>query len=410
MDERNWTNEKAVLGGASKLGYCRIEMKKRGESRIEGFHLLSVRQRREVVAAWVEECDMPAFEGALTIEMADKMVENAIAVFGVPFGVAPNFLINGKEMLVPMAIEEPSVVAGASNAARMVRHGSGFAAQADPPLAAAQIEILDPCSDAQKRISDASAELMRAADETQPELVSLGGGAREIVVREAVGKSERLVVHLLVDCVDAMGANAVNTMAEAIAPRIAEISGGRKGLCIVTNLADRRLARASCEVPFGALERRGFSGEAVAAGVAAASDFALDDPYRAATHNKGIFNGIDALLVATGNDWRAVEAGGHAYAARGGKYGPLSSWNMVGDRLVGSIEMPMMVGIAGGASKVHPLARFCLKLMGVERGSDLARIAVSVGLASNLAALSALCSEGIQEGHMRLHRRKLGRE
>jgi hydroxymethylglutaryl-CoA reductase len=313
--------------------------------------------------------------------------------------------VNGRDVFVPMAIEEPSVVAAASNAARIARSGGGFSAAADPPLGAAQVELLDPDPGADAAIQAARAELLALADAAQPELVALGGGARDVVVRRAVGGPERLVVHLLVDCRDAMGANMLNTVAEAVAPRLAELGRSRRGLRILTNLADTRLARAGCRVPLAALARRGFDGAEVAAGVAAASRFADADPYRAATHNKGIFNGVDALLLACGNDWRAVEAGGHAYAARGGAYRPLSTWRVDGGNLEGRIEMPMAVGIVGGAVAKHPVARLCLEILGVETGAELAEVAVSVGLASNLAALAALASEGIQQGHMRLHSR-----
>jgi len=337
---------------------------------------------------------------------AGAMIENAIGCIGVPLGVAANFAINGCDTIVPMAVEEPSVVAAASNAARMARAGGGFRADADPPLGAAQVELLDPSPGAAAAIEAARDEILALANATQKELVLLGGGARDVVVRRDVGGPHRLVVHLLVDCRDAMGANMLNTMAEAVATRLAEIAGARPGLRILTNLADTRLARASCRVPITELARRGFDGASVAAGVAAASRFAEADSYRAATHNKGIFNGIDALLLACGNDWRAVEAGGHAYAAKDGAYRPLSAWTVEGDHLGGRIEMPMAVGIVGGATAVHPVARLCLDILGVETGSELAMVAVSVGLATNLAALAALASEGIQQGHMRLHGRR----
>ncbi len=385
-------------------------MKSRGKSRLKGLYRMQAEERREILCERLEKETDCGFEFQLPLELADRMVENAVGVFGVPLGVASNFRINDFDVLVPMAIEEPSVIAAASNAARMVRAGSGFIADADPPYTVAQIEILSPSTDARERIVAAENELLKLADATQPELVSLGGGAKEIAVRESVGGAERLVAHLIVDCVDAMGANVVNTMAEAISRRIAELAGGRAGLRILTNLADRRLARARCEVPFEALERDGFPGKDVARGVVAASGFAAADPYRAATHNKGVFNGIDAVLMATGNDWRAVEAGGHAFAARKGSYGPLAEWRLENDRLVGSLELPMAVGIVGGASRSHPMARLCLDLMGVESATELAWIVASTGLASNLAALAALSSEGIQRGHMRLHERKLDTE
>lgn len=382
-------------------------MRDRGSSRIEGFHLLGTAARRERLRAALGGVDVGGvLDAGLDAPFAEAMIENAVGCIGVPLGVAANFTINEHDVFVPMAVEEPSVVAGASNAARMARAGGGFRAEADPPVGAAQVELLEPGPGAAGAIAAARAEILALADAAQPELVRLGGGARCVVVREGVGGPHRLVVHLTADCRDAMGANTLNTMAEAVAPRLAALAGARRGLRILTNLADTRLARASCRVPADALARKGFDGASVAAGVAAASRFAEEDPYRAATHNKGIFNGIDALLLACGNDWRAVEAGGHAYAARGGAYGPLSTWEVDGDHLRGRIEMPMAVGIVGGAARVHPVARLCLEILGVESGSELAMVAVAVGLASNLAALAALASEGIQEGHMRLHARR----
>jgi hydroxymethylglutaryl-CoA reductase len=267
--------------------------------------------------------------------------------------------------------------------------------------------VLDPAPGAAERIASGAARIRAIADATQPELVGLGGGARDVEIRDAVGSAGRLVVHLVVDCRDAMGANMVNAMAEAVSTEIAELAGGRAGLRILTNLADRRLARAACRVPFDALARPGFDGESVARGIESASRFAEGDPYRAATHNKGVFNGIDALLLATGNDWRAVEAGGHAFAARSGRYLPLTAWRVEGDELRGRIELPLPVGIVGGACAFHPTARRCLELLGVESAVELAQVAASVGLAANLAALAALASEGIQAGHMRLHARRV---
>ena len=378
-------------------------MKSKGKSRLPRFHNRSPAKRLEEISRRI---DKPGFGVDLTIEKADAMIENAVGVFCLPLGIATNFIVNGVEILVPMAVEEPSVIAAASNAARMARAGTGFLAQADPPIMTGQVEILDPSPGARERLENSVDEIVRIADAVQPELVSLGGGMRTMAVRCDVGEPGRLVVHLYVDCRDAMGANMVNTMAEAVSNRLAEIAGGRAGLRILTNLADRRLARARCSIPFEALDREGFIGKDVAVGISAASDFACSDPYRAATHNKGIFNGIDAFLLACGNDWRAVEAGAHAFAARGGSYAPLATWQIEGSDLVGEVEMPMAVGLVGGASTAHPKAVACLDLVGVECASELAQVAVSVGLASNLAALAALAGEGIQSGHMRLHGRK----
>lgn len=381
---------------------------KRGTSRLKGFHRISAEERRAAIGEKLGLGQKRLFE-RIPQELVDKMVENSVGVFAVPLGVATNFRVNGSDVLVPMAVEEASVIAAASNAAKMARAGSGFLANAAQSLMIAQIEILDHRKDAGERIEEAQSELLSKANDSQKELLALGGGARAIEVRRSVGDPGRLVVHLAVDCLDAMGANMVNTMAETISGDVAALSGGRVGLRILSNLADRRLARAECEIPFEALARRGFEGRDVAAGIAAASRFASCDPYRAATHNKGIFNGIDAVLLATGNDWRAVEAGGHAFAARGGTYGPLATWEIRGKKLVGAIELPMAVGVVGGAAKAHPTARRCLEIMGVETAKELAEVVASAGLASNLAALAALSSEGIQPGHMRLHERKLGK-
>jgi hydroxymethylglutaryl-CoA reductase len=380
-------------------------MKSKGTSRLAGFYRKTLNERREQVTEETGVRLGEVLDKGLPGELAERMVENAVGVLGLPLGIATNFIVNGREVLVPMAIEEPSVIAAASNAARMARAGGGFTAEADPSLMAAQIEILSPAEGARAAIEEAAPSLLELADSTQPELVSLGGGARGLEIRAGVGEA-RLVVHLIVDCLDAMGANIVNTMAEALSGPIAAMSGGRAGLRILTNLADRRRVRVRCDIPFEAMKRGSYPGKAVSEGVVSACAFAAADPYRAATHNKGIFNGIDAVLIATGNDWRAVEAGGHAYASRNGRYAPLTTWSAEGETLVGAIELPMAVGIVGGASRAHPVARAGLELMGVETASDLAGITASVGLASNLAALAALAAEGIQLGHMRLHSRK----
>lgn len=375
-------------------------------SRIPGFSHLGYERRREVLSGFVSDNGLAHLTQPLPMELVERLIENAVGVFGMPLGLATNFIVDAREILVPMAIEEPSVVAAASNAARMARSGGGFRTSADPPRVVAQIELLEPADTAAVQILGARDELLATADRTQPELVSLGGGARELRVRENIGGPGRAVVHLEVDCKDAMGANIANTMAEAIAPRLAELAQAKTGLRIVTNLADSRLASAEVNLPVSALTRGDFPGASVAEGIEAASHFAEADPYRATTHNKGIFNGVDAVLLATGNDWRAVEAGGHAFACRHGNYEPLSTWRVRGDELWGKIEMPMAVGIVGGAARAHPVARFSLELLGVTQGHELARVAVSVGLASNLAALAALASEGIQRGHMRLQGRR----
>ena len=340
------------------------------------------------------------------------MVENAVGVFGLPLGVATNFRVNGRDILVPMAIEEPSVVAGASFAARLCREGGGFTTSSDTPVMIAQVQVLDLVNPHQARLALLADKkrLLEFANTTDPVIVGLGGGARDIEARviEHSPVGPMLVLHLLYDCLDAMGANTVNTAAEALRPMIEEITGGRVGLRILSNLADRRLARAAAKIPTAALAFDAYPGEVVRDRIVEAWAFAAADPYRAATHNKGIMNGIDAVVVATGNDWRAIEAGAHAYAARSGRYTSLSQWGKDAEgNLVGTLEMPMAVGIVGGATKVHPAARAALKVMGIRNARELAETIVAVGLAQNLAALRALATEGIQRGHMSLHARQL---
>lgn len=389
-------------------------------SRLAGFYNLSLEEKigRLAKAAELLPQDLAAFhQGGLTVEQADHMVENAIGVFGLPLGVALNFIVNGREVLVPMAIEEPSVIAGASFMAKLARAGGGFMASAKPPEMIGQLQILDvdDREAACQRLLKHKAELLAKADSVDPILRDLGGGARDLEIRRIdespVGAF--LVAHLIYDVRDAMGANAVNTACERLAPHVERITGGRVHLRILSNLADRRLAKATCTIPLDALAFRSpsgqaFSGEAVRDGVIAAWAFAAADPYRAATHNKGIMNGVDAVVIATGNDWRAVEAGAHAYAARSGRYTSLSRWGQDADgNLIGELEMPMAIGIVGGATRVHPAAQAALKLMGVRSACELAEIIVSVGLAQNLAALRALATEGIQRGHMSLHARQV---
>lgn len=349
---------------------------------------------------------------ALTLDTAERMIENAAGTYALPLGIAQNFIINGREVLVPMVIEEPSVVAGASFMAKLAGIGGGFIAHADPPLMIGQMQILDApnLSTARQKILDEKAALLAEANRIDPVLQKLGGGARDLEVRliEDSPIGPFLVLHLLYDVRDAMGANAVNTAVERLASRIEGLTGGRVLLRILSNLADRRLARAQCRIPAEALAFEGFTAGQVIDGIVAAWAFAAADPYRAATHNKGIMNGVDAVVMATGNDWRAVEAGAHAYAARSGRYTSLSTWGKSADgSLTGSLEMPMAVGIVGGATRVHPAAQASLRLMGVTTAAQLAEIIVSVGLAQNLAALRALATEGIQRGHMSLHARQV---
>jgi hydroxymethylglutaryl-CoA reductase len=380
------------------------------------FHQLSLAARLEALS---RESGVPLADllpisgfGGLTSEQADHMVENAVGVFGLPLGVARNFIVNEREVLVPMAIEEPSVIAGASFMAKLARETGGFKAETTPPEMIGQLQLLDvkDLDQAISNILEHRAEILEMAGTMDPVLSKYGGGPRDLVVRKlhSTTISDFLVVHLVMDVRDAMGANAVNTALEKIAPRVAEIAGGRVHLRILSNLADRRLARAECQIPLDALAFDDYKAETVRDGILEAWAFAEADPYRAATHNKGIMNGVDAVLIATGNDWRAVEAGAHAYAARSGRYTSLSQWSKdKAGNLCGTLEMPMAVGIIGGATRVHPVAQAALKLMKVESATRLAEVVASVGLAQNLAALRALATEGIQRGHMSLHARQV---
>jgi hydroxymethylglutaryl-CoA reductase len=340
------------------------------------------------------------------------MIENVIGVFSLPLGIALNFQVNGVDTLVPMVLEEPSVVAGASYMARLARDGGGFQASCTDPVMIGQLQLLDlgDLTLARDQILEKKEELLGGLVDLDPILRDLGGGPVDLEVREishsAIGPF--LVVHLLIDVRDAMGANAVNTACETLAPAIEDLTGGRVHLRILSNLADRRLASARCTIPVDSLAFGEYSGEEVRDGIIEAWAFADADPYRAATHNKGIMNGIDAVLLATGNDWRAVEAGAHAYAARYGFYRSLSTWSVDSDgSLVGEIELPLAVGIVGGATRVHPSVKAILALMDVKSASHLSEIIASVGLAQNLAALRALATDGIQQGHMRLHARQV---
>jgi len=395
-------------------------------SRISGFYQLSAAQRQFVVAEWaaLSADQVAAVEellrnlGGLTLDQADKMVENVVSTYALPLGIATNFVVNGRDVLAPMVIEEPSVVAGASYAAKLARAGGGFHVETTESLMIGQMQVLDvpDLAVAAASVQAGKQRLLDLANSADPVIVSLHGGARDIEVRTIAESpvGPMLVVHLIYDCRDAMGANMVNTACEALAPLIEEMTGGRVNLRILSNLADRRLARARCVVPARELATDALDGDEVAHRIVEAYALAAVDPYRAATHNKGIMNGIDAVVMATGNDWRAIEAGAHAYAARDGAYRSLSTWTYVpgdgagqGGALVGTLEVPMAVGIVGGATRVHPLARFALQLMGVKSARELAEIIAAVGLAQNLAAIRALATEGIQKGHMALHARQV---
>ncbi|MCD6312499.1 MAG: hydroxymethylglutaryl-CoA reductase, degradative [Thaumarchaeota archaeon] len=379
-------------------------------SRISGFYKLTPEERLKKVAEFAdlttEEQDLLRRFGALDEATANRMIENVIGVFQFPLGIAVNFLINGRDYMIPMVIEEPSVVAAASNAARMTRAGGGVYTQSTESLMIGQIQLVgvkDPYG-ARLEVLRNKNEILELANECDPILVKLGGGAKGLEARVIDSRlGPMLIVHLIVDVKDAMGANAVNTMAEAVAPRLASITGGRFRLRIISNLADRRLVRAWTRIPPEAV-----GGREVAEGIVEAWAFADADPYRAATHNKGIMNGVDAVVIATGNDWRAVEAGAHAYACRFGCYKPLSTWELdEKGNLVGTLEMPLAVGIVGGATRTNPLARISLKILGVRSARELAEIIGAVGLVQNLAALRALAAEGIQAGHMSLHAKNI---
>ncbi|GAA4617301.1 hydroxymethylglutaryl-CoA reductase, degradative [Saccharopolyspora hordei] len=380
-------------------------------SRLAGFKDRSISQRRSLVAAHagVDEDQLAAFDpgSGLGLEQADRMVENVVGVLGVPLGVATNFTVNGRDVLVPMATEEPSVVAAASNAARIARVRGGFTTSSTDPLMQAQVQVVDTADPeaARLRLLEARDELVELANRQDPRLVELGGGVRDLVVRLVEARTQRYVVaHLVVDVRDAMGANAVNTMAEAIADRVGEIAGGRPLLRILTNKADLRLARARA-----VFDAEAVGGPGVVADIVHAAALAEADPYRAATHNKGIMNGITAVVLATGNDTRAVEAGAHSHAVSAqGRYTSLSRFERDADgNLVGTLELPMAVGLVGGATKVHPVAQRAVQVLGVSTAAELAETITAVGLAQNFAALRALATEGIQRGHMALHARNV---
>ncbi len=380
------------------------------------FYDLSLEERLQQVGAEsglaAEELAALGGSAGLSPAQADHMIENVVGIYSLPLGIARNFVVNSREVLVPMVLEEPSVVAGASFMAKLAKAGGGFTASADEPHMIGQMQIVelpDPAAARLRLLAEKDALLAEVA-RVDPVLARLGGGPVDLEVRliEESPVGPFLVLHLIYDVRDAMGANAINTATERLTPSVQKISGGRVHLRILSNLADRRLARAACTIPLPQLAFNEFSAEQVRDGVIAAWAFAAADPYRAATHNKGIMNGVDAVVLATANDWRAVEAGAHAYAARSGRYTSLSTWGMdEKGNLTGFLEMPMAVGIVGGATRVHPSARAALKLIGIQSARELAEIIVSVGLAQNLAALRALATEGIQRGHMGLHARQV---
>ncbi len=381
-------------------------------SRIPGFYRRTLHERREAISARIDvgPDELAVLDsGGLSPDQADKTVENVLGTYALPFGLQLNVRVNGKDRLVPMVVEEPSVIAAASNAARIIRASGGFEARVDQAEMTAQVEldeVADPHASA-ARIAAHRDEVLHVAALAVPGLVRRGGGPKEIEVRD-LGDGV-LVVHLYVDCRDAMGANLVNSVAEAVGPRLAQLAGGRLGLKILTNLCDRRRVKVRCHAAPEdlALKDDPQSGEDVLDRIVRASRFAERDPYRAATHNKGVMNGIDAVVMATGNDYRAVEAGAHAWAASSGRYRPLALWRRSGQRLIGELDLPLSLGIVGGTLRVHRAARLALKIAGVRSADDLAMLAACAGLASNLAALRALSTEGIQRGHMSLHARSV---
>jgi len=377
-------------------------------SRLEGFYRLNVSERQGILRdrCNLTEVEIGALEsGGLSLELANRLIENVVGVHGLPLGIAANFQVNGRDYLIPMAIEEPSVVAAASHAAKLVRDAGGFTASADKPMMIGQVQIvgMNDVDAAYQKIVAARDEIIKLAD-SKSTLVEFGGGTRDLEVRviRETRVGPMIILHLIVDVRDAMGANSVNTSCETIAPFLEKLTGGRVVLRILSNLADKRVARAECRVARDAL------GADVVRNIVEAQVMAEVDPYRAATHNKGIMNGIDSVVIATGNDWRAVEAGAHAYAARSGQYRALTQWDRdTNGDLVGSLELPIVSGILGGTVNAHPLARIALKILGVQSAPEFAGVLASVGLAQNLGALRALAAEGIQRGHMALHARQI---
>ena len=381
-------------------------------SDISGFYKLSLEERQYKLAKLInlthEEIKLLQDLGYFTPTQIDTLIENVIGSYQLPLGIALNFKINGKDYILPMVIEEPSVVAAASNAAKIARKMGGFQSEEVKSIMISQIQItqLKDIAAAKEILVRNKEKILKIANEQDPLLNKLGGGALDIEIREIqTNKGKMLILHLLVNVLDAMGANIVNTMAEAVTPYIEEISRGKIYLRIVSNLATHRIAK--CKATF---DKNLLGGEEVVEGILNAFEFALADPYRATTHNKGIMNGIIALTLATGNDTRAIEAGAHAYASLSGQYKPLTKFRSDSDgNLVGEIEIPLALGIVGGMTKIHPLARLALKILGVKSAGELSQIAAALGLAQNVAALRALASEGIQKGHMVLHSRNIAK-
>lgn len=374
-------------------------------SRISGFYKMPVEKRKEMIKKLANLSDLEIktlCESSLDISLADKMIENVIGNMEIPLGIATNFIINGKEILIPMAVEESSVIAACSNAAKKAIKTGGFITSSSDPIMIGQIQVFGMTNyeEAKNKIIQNKEEILKIANMQNQALIKAGGGARDIEVR--ILDNGMLIVHLLVDVRDAMGANAVNTMAEAVAPLIGELTNGKIGLKILSNLADKRIAKAKV-----VYDKDEIGGEDVVDGIINAYEFAMADPYRAATHNKGIMNGIDAVLIATSNDWRAIESGAHSYAAKNG-YKSLTHWKKdENGNLVGEIELPMAVGIIGGSSSIHPKAKINKKILGIKSAKEFGEILAAVGLAQNFAAIRALAVEGIQKGHMSLHAKNI---
>ncbi|GAA0422928.1 hydroxymethylglutaryl-CoA reductase, degradative [Virgibacillus sp. AGTR] len=388
-------------------------------SRIPGFYKKSVEERRDLLrdmhGLTDQDINTLAEKEALSPDTADKMIENVIGTFPLPLGLGLNFLINGKEYVVPMAIEEPSVVASASHIGKVVREAGGFTTEATDRVMIGQIQVVG-CPDLQQAKDKLVAKkdvLIENANAAYPSIVARGGGAEDLEVRILNEESnsayqQMLILHLYINTCDAMGANIINTMVESLAPMVEELTQGKVYLRILSNFADKCLARAKCVIPPELLRTGDFSGEVVRDGIVSAYEFAASDPYRAVTHNKGIMNGIDPIVIATGNDWRAVEAGAHAYASRNGQYGSMTTWSVdKSGNLVGDLELPMSVGTVGGSIRVHPIAKIAHNILNVESAQELAQVIVAVGLAQNLGALKALVTDGIQKGHMALHSRSV---
>lgn len=388
-------------------------------SRIPGFYNKTIQERREILRnlnSFNEE-EIIALDSnqSLPVELADKMIENVVGTYPLPLGLGLNFLINGKDYVIPMAIEEPSVVASASFMAKIIRDAGGFKTESTGRTMIGQIQVVG-CADfqlAKETLLNHKEALIEACNISYPSIVKRGGGAKDMDIRILNETSESkyeqmLVLHMYIDTCDAMGANIINTMVESIAPTVEELANGKVYLRILSNYADRSVAKATCVIPPHLLVGDGYSGEEVRDGIVHAYEFAASDPYRAVTHNKGIMNGIDPVVIATGNDWRAVEAGAHAYAARSGVYTSMTTWFIdEAGNLVGELELPMSIGTVGGATRVHPMAKLSLEILGTESAEELAQIIVAVGLAQNLGALKALVTDGIQKGHMALHSRSV---